>query len=190
MLFKPLKLLFFEPLVSRRVDDLWPQRDAQFEVFQLQFLTLYLSLAYFLFFGWLEAYPVVFGTIHGLNLGQIGLTFIPIVIGMILGTLTLALFARRYGRILLEKGSVEPEQRLLPVLLGGVFIPISIFWLGWTSFESISSEYFSILIFYFLLTLTVWSPIVSGIPFGYGFIMIFTGIYQTIIDSYKHNAAS
>ncbi|KAE9403832.1 MFS general substrate transporter [Gymnopus androsaceus JB14] len=154
VLFKPLKLLFFEPL--------------------LQFLTLYLSLAYFLFFGWLEAYPVIFGTIHGLNLGQIGLTFIPICIGMILGMLTLLLFNRRYGEILAKKGSVQPEERLLPVLLGGTFVPISIFWLGWTSFESIS----------------IWSPILSGLPFGYGFIMIFTGVSQMLIDSYKHNAAS
>lgn len=75
-----------------------------------------------------------------MDLGQIGLTFIPILIGMILGALAHALFARQYGAILVEKGSVAPEQRLLPVLLGGVFVPISIFWLGWTSFESISSE--------------------------------------------------
>ncbi|KIK69195.1 hypothetical protein GYMLUDRAFT_153053 [Collybiopsis luxurians FD-317 M1] len=154
VLFKPLKFLFFEPL--------------------LQFLTLYLSVAYFLFFGWLEVYPVVFGSIHGLDLGQTSLTFIPICIGMILGTITLALFARRYGRILIQQGSVQPEERLLPLLLGGAFVPISIFWLGWTSFKSIS----------------IWSPIIAGIPFGYGFIMIFASVYQMLIDSYKHNAAS
>lgn len=97
-------------------------------------------MAYFLFFGWLEAYPVIFGSFRDLDLGQIGLIFIPVMIGMMLGTLTLLLFARRYGRILAEKGSVAPEERLLPLILGGIFLPISIFWLGWTSFESVSSE--------------------------------------------------
>jgi hypothetical protein len=96
------------------------------------YLTSLLSLAYFVFFGYLEALPVIYGDIHGLELYQVGLCFIPILIGAGLATLGSMPLARAYARET-KRGSTmpPPERRLIPLIIGGFVLPISLFWQGW-----------------------------------------------------------
>ncbi len=81
-------------------------------------------MVYVCLYGFFEAYPIVFGA-HGLSLSQIGLTFIPVIVGffVLLGFVTL--FYKRYlglnrdVKLGLERrgirdGKIEPEERLLP----------------------------------------------------------------------------
>lgn len=78
-------------------------------------LTAYLSVVYFLLFGWLSAYPVIFSRIHGLNLGENGLCFIPICVGIISGGMIALLFGKRYQQQTEALGHYPPaEERLLP----------------------------------------------------------------------------
>lgn len=78
-------------------------------------LTAYLSVVYFLLFGWLSAYPVIFSRIHGLNLGENGLCFIPICVGIISGGMIALLFGKRYQHQTQALGHYPPaEERLLP----------------------------------------------------------------------------
>lgn len=57
-----------------------------------------------------------------------------------------------------EPGKIPPpEERLYAGMMGSVAIPISLFWFGWTSRASVH-----------------WIvPILSGVPFGWGLILIF-----------------
>ncbi len=60
-------------------------------------------------------------------------------------------------------------------MLGGSFaIPISIFWMAWTTSPSIS----------------LWSPLAASVLFGYGILCVFITCYQYIIDAYETYAAS
>jgi hypothetical protein len=98
----------------------------------------------YLFFG---AFPLVFSTNHGFNLWQTGLTFLGLAIGMVAGVLTNPLWRRNYLRLItnanknLKEGDVQPkpdpELRLPPAILGGVLVPIGLFWFGWTTYSSV-----------------------------------------------------
>ncbi|KAK4921695.1 hypothetical protein LTR28_012736, partial [Elasticomyces elasticus] len=70
---------------------------------------------------------------------------------------------------------LPPEFRLWYAMLGGaVAIPVSLFWMGWTSYPEIS----------------IWSPLAASVVFGYGILCIFITSYQYIIDAYETFAAS
>lgn len=68
----------------------------------------------------------------------------------------------------------RPENRLWFAMIGSPFIPVSLFWMGWTSYSSVS----------------VWSPIVASAVFGFGTITVFISSYMYVIDAYDIYAAS
>ncbi|RMZ46608.1 MFS transporter [Aspergillus flavus] len=68
----------------------------------------------------------------------------------------------------------RPENRLWFAMLGAPFIPIGLFWMGWTDYEKIS----------------IWSPILASTIFGFGTITVFISSYMYVIDSYDIYAAS
>ncbi|KAL2207774.1 MFS general substrate transporter [Sarocladium strictum] len=159
------------------------KRPFQLLIFEYMVLSLCLYSAIllgtlYLFFG---AFPLVFGTNHGFNLWQIGLSFMGICVGMVL---TLGLdpvwhrIRSKLTRELEEKtgieGASEPEFRLPPAILGSFFVPIGIFMFGWTSYSSIH-----------------WIvPIIGSGIFGAGTILIFTGVLTFLVDAYPTYAAS
>lgn len=50
-----------------------------------------------------------------------------------------------------------PEERLVPMILGGAVFPIGLFWFAWTSDPNIT-----------------WVPqVLAGIPIGMGVLLIF-----------------
>ena len=60
------------------------------------------------------------------------------------------------------------------MLGGSVAIPISLFWMAWTSYPDIS----------------LWSPLIASVVFGFGILCVFITSYQYIIDSYEVYSAS
>ncbi|GAB1197620.1 hypothetical protein APSETT444_006919 [Aspergillus pseudonomiae] len=68
----------------------------------------------------------------------------------------------------------RPENRLWFAMLGAPFIPIGLFWMGWTDYNHIS----------------IWSPIIASAVFGFGTITVFISSYMYVIDSYDIYAAS
>ncbi|CAG8422992.1 unnamed protein product [Penicillium salamii] len=62
-------------------------------------------------------------------------------------------------------GSVSPEERLIPMAIGGIFLPIGMFWFGWTSSPHIS-----------------WVPqVISGSFLGAGVLLIFLQVCSSQI---------
>ena len=124
------------------------------------FTCLYLSLAYAIFYLFFEAYPIIFQGVYKMNAGVSGLAFLPVLIGAII---SLVMFV--YYDIYLQRAKKEhkrwteiEEYRRLPLACcGGPLYVISLFWLGWTAREDIH-----------------WIvPMLAGVPFGLGFMLIF-----------------
>ncbi|OCL07646.1 MFS general substrate transporter [Glonium stellatum] len=146
----------------------------------IMLIALYLSVIYVVLFTFLCGYNYIFGMIHGTSQGITGLLFLGILVGLF-GTSALVPLIYKWAQRDLKKiqenggNKLPPEFRLWFSMLGGAFaIPISLFWMGWTSYRSIS----------------IWSPTLASVLFGFGILCVFISSYQYIIDSYETYSAS
>jgi len=139
-------------------------------------ITIYLSFVYGILYLFFEAYPISFQQERGWNQGIGALPFLGILIGVLLGSLTVAYvtktrFARKYKE---NGGKVIPEERLVPMIYGAIIFPIGLFWFAWTSNPHIT-----------------WVPqAISGIFIGWGILMIFLQGLNYLIDVYLWYANS
>ena len=139
----------------------------------LDLMCMYIVLIYAMLYAFFFAYPVIFGNLYGYNDGQIGLMFIPILIGAAFALIITPAIEKQFRRICSVR-SPTPEDRLLAALIGAPFIPIAFFLLGATSFKHI-----------------IWvGPASSGIAFGFGMVLCYYAVNNYIIDSYQKYAAS
>lgn len=123
-LLRPFQLLIFEPMCLN-----------------LCLLSAMLLGILYLFFG---AFALVFTENYGFNLWQVGMTFVPICVGMFMASATDPLWHRvRNGlvaKLELEtgvKGKAEPEFRLPPTVAGAVLAPLGVFIFAWTSYPHV-----------------------------------------------------
>jgi multidrug resistance protein len=141
---------------------------------------LYLSFVYGIIYLCFGAYPIIFEQVHGFNALIGGVMFLPLFMGGIAGVaFYIAFINPRYSKKVEiyaqeKKGRVPPEERLWVVCIAAPCLVISFFWLGWTSFRSIS----------------FWSPMLAGALLGFAVLLIFVGLFNYIVDAYLANAAS
>ncbi|PWY85911.1 MFS multidrug transporter [Aspergillus heteromorphus CBS 117.55] len=139
----------------------------------LDLMCMYIVLIYAMLYAFFFAYPVIFGQLYGYNDGQIGLMFIPILIGAAFSLIATPYIEKHFRRICLSRAPT-PEDRLIGALIGAPFVPISLFILGATSYKHI-----------------IWvGPASSGIAFGFGMVLCYYAVNNYIIDSYQKYAAS
>lgn len=139
-------------------------------------MNIYTSLIYGILYMWFEAYPIVFGKIHGFNLGQIGLSFLGILVGVFITIPAYCYWKYRYqSRHMDENLDMAPEHQLPPACLGALLLPASIFWFGWTgNFQSVH-----------------WIvPIIASGLFSAGGILIFNAVFTYQGRAYPKYAAS
>ncbi|KAF8235704.1 MFS polyamine transporter [Tricholoma matsutake] len=111
-LYMPFKMLAMEPI--------------------LVLTTLYLSLVYGLLYGLFEAFPIIFGEKRGFSVGSVGLTFIPIGVGSVIGSIITHYVGRKYNSLVEKwRGFPPAEERLYGGMIAGPLLVIGIFWLGW-----------------------------------------------------------
>jgi hypothetical protein len=138
---------------------------------------IYLSLIYGIFYMYFEAYPIVFEGIYHQSPGISGLMFLPIGAGALLAV---GVFLWYDGFLRRAQAQHKPwtekeESRRLPLaFIGGPLLAIGVFWLGWTSRPSVP---FCV-------------PMLAGVPFGAGFVLIFMALLNYITDAYEIFAAS
>lgn len=145
-LLRPLHMLVTEPIVA--------------------FMSLYTAFNFSVLFAFFAAFPYVFRSVYGFNTEQVGLVFLAIGAGCILALVTVVLcdrfFYQPQVRASLAEGKgavVLPEYRLYPALMGGLGMPISLFWFGWSARSDVH-----------------WaSPVIAAIPFGWANLTIFIG---------------
>lgn len=154
-LFRPFTMLVMEPI--------------------LILVTLYMGLIYGILYMFFQSYPIAFQEQRGWNLGVGALPFLSIAVGVVCGGFFISIYTKmRFAKRLEEEGHVVPEERLIPMIVGGALLPAGLFWFGWTSSPDI----------------TPWPQIVAGVPTGMGILMIFLQGLNYLIDVYTVNANS
>ena len=154
-LLKPITLNFTEPIVF--------------------LLNLYIALIYGLLYIWFESFPLVFEGLYGFNLGLEGVAFLGILVGTFIAVAVL--FAWNYYYLenqFDENGNIEPEKRLIPAMVGCFFVPICLFWFGWTSRSDVH-----------------WIvPIIGSSFFGIASFTLFQAVLPYLSDAYPDSVAS
>ncbi|KAI1870426.1 uncharacterized protein JN550_005354 [Neoarthrinium moseri] len=144
-------------------------------------MTLYLSVVYIVLFTFLIGWPWIFEYPYEIGQGLSNIIFISMFVGLQFTFFLVPVVYRmtvKQMKLAESRGEgtqFNPEVRLWYAMLGSApAIPISLYWMGWTSSPDIS----------------IWSPILAVALFGYGVMGIFICAYMYIIDSYEIYSAS
>jgi len=154
-LFRPIAMLFREPIVGC--------------------FSLYVAFNFSVLFSFFDAFPVVFAGVYGFNLGETGLSFTSIAVGVVVEFFMYFLIDRlTYRKMLFAKRAkgddtpLAPEHRLYAAMLGSCLIPLGLFWFGWTSKTSVH-----------------WiCPAIASAVFGCGNLLVFASCMLYLIDTY------
>ncbi|CAN6626991.1 probable drug/proton antiporter Yhk8p [Trichomonascus vanleenenianus] len=141
-------------------------------VLLLCFYTAFLLAIVYFFF---VAFPIVFKNVYKFQIHQVGLSFLGLTFGMLLAPATAPIWLKIHARAKANNNGIsEPEMRLPQMCIGGMVVPIGLFFFGWTIYPSVH-----------------WmAPIVAGGVFGLGCNWTFTGIMSYIVEAYQPVAAS
>ncbi|KAI0044858.1 putative caffeine resistance protein 5 [Auriscalpium vulgare] len=138
-------------------------------------MNLYISLIYALLYCWFESFPIVFQGIYGFREQLVGLSFLGILVGCILVIPPFFAYLYYYQEPRYnENGDIQPELHMRATIVGAFFIPICLFWFGWSSRESVP-----------------WIvPVIGSALFPIGGVLLFNSIFNYLTDSYPMYAAS
>ncbi|KAL7275251.1 Polyamine transporter 4 [Rhizina undulata] len=142
----------------------------------VQAVALYSSFAFAVLFGFFEAFPFAFQREYGFTLGETGLCFFGIAAGLILGCCIYLIQDNLVYRPAMKKhnGSPPPEIRLVPAMIGSFMMPLGLFWFAWTARPGIH-----------------WiSPVLAGVPFGAGLVLVFLTAVMYILEVYTPMVAA
>ncbi|KAL1626885.1 hypothetical protein SLS56_006613 [Neofusicoccum ribis] len=164
-LSRPWVLLFVEPIVL--------------------LLSVYMAIVYGTLYMLFGTFPIVFQVNRGWSPGIGGLSFLGVMVGIFAAALWAVVDNGRYARLCARHGGVAPaEVRLQSTMVGGVLLPVGLFWFAWTNYNSIH-----------------WIvPILAGSCFGAGMTLIMIRhvtiiitwhiILNYLVDAYTIFAAS
>ncbi|KAJ6460766.1 MFS general substrate transporter [Mycena vitilis] len=146
----------------------------------LLLMSLFIALIYGLLYAFFFSFPVVFGEDYDWSDGKVGLTFCSVLIGLSFALLVTPMLEKNYlKRAAAKGGRADPEDRLVGMILGGPFVPISLFIFGWTSPP------------YVMPGGADWvGPASAGIPFGFGMVIIYFSANAYLIDAFPGYVAS
>ncbi|KAI4733780.1 MFS general substrate transporter [Aureobasidium sp. EXF-12298] len=154
------------------------QRPAKFFTTEpiIMALGFYLIVIYIVIFDFLNGFEFVFTDTWGLSPGDTALAFLGICIGSVISVALMPLIYMVHRKVSKkgEDGENSPEALLLPAMVASPFFAISIFWLAWTSYRSVS----------------YWSAYVSTVLFGYSMTALFVSSYSYIINIYGTYSSS
>lgn len=116
---RPTKMLFLSPIVF--------------------LLSLYVALVYGYLYLLFTTISSVFEGQYGFTQGTVGLSYLGIGIGSVIGLGVLGATSDRLLKYLTNKngGASKPEYRLPPMIPGSLFVPVSLFIYGWTAYYKV-----------------------------------------------------
>ncbi|KAJ6133649.1 Major facilitator superfamily domain general substrate transporter [Penicillium samsonianum] len=154
-LSRPWILLFCEPIVL--------------------LFSIYMAIIYGTLYMLFAAYPIVFQEVRGWSEGIGGLAFLGILVGMVMAVVYTFPENFRYAKKCSQTTDrLAPELRLPPSMVGGIALPIGLFWFAWTNSPNIH-----------------WmASVAAGAPFGFGMVLVFLSVFNYLIDSYTIFSAS
>jgi DHA1 family multidrug resistance protein-like MFS transporter len=135
----------------------------------------YLVLLYILLFSFLSGFDYIFKKTYSLSSLHQGACFGSIAAGATAFTFTAPAFYMwsRQRTEYVHGAPITPEFRLWPAMATAPLLPVSLFWLGWTNYASIS----------------IWSGLAACFCFGVVLNAMYVSSYEYIIDSYGDHAA-
>ena len=151
---RPTKMLLFSPIVL--------------------VLSIYMAVVYGYLYLLFTTLTLVFEKQYGFSQGTVGLTFLGIGVGSLLGLFTFGLVSDKLVKKMAAKGEMKPEYRLPPLIPGSLVIPIGLFWYGWTA----ETHQHWIL------------PIIGTMWVGLGLLATFMPIQTYMVDAFTIYAAS
>ena len=102
------------------------------------FTNLYTSCIYGIYYSFFEVFPLVYIGIYGFNLGELGITFLTIIIGCVISLTIYVAYNWFYLEPDIKKNGLrEQEHRLVPALFAVTLLPAGMLWFGWTAEPSI-----------------------------------------------------
>ncbi|KIV78494.1 hypothetical protein, variant 1 [Exophiala sideris] len=151
---RPTKMLLFSPIVL--------------------LLSIYMAVVYgylYLLFTTLTA--VFEGTYH-FSQGSVGLSYLGIGIGSLLGLFIFGALSDRIVKRMSAKGDMKAEYRLPPLIPGSLLIPIGLVWYGWSADKHVH-----------------WiMPILGTCIVGLGLLATFMSVQTYLVDAFHRYAAS
>ena len=97
----------------------------------LALITAYMSFIYGVLYLLFEAYPVSFQEERGWSTGNGSLPFLPFIVGIALGAAGIAYSTKtNFTKAFVKHGQTVPEERLPPMIVGAIILPIGLFWYG------------------------------------------------------------
>ncbi|KAJ5096989.1 MFS transporter cpaT, partial [Penicillium angulare] len=155
-IIRPTKMLFLSPIVF--------------------LLSLYVALIYGYLYLLFTTFTDVFQSQYGFSQGSVGLSYLGIGVGSLIGLFVLGTTSDRLLKYLTVKngGASKPEYRLPPMIPGTLFVPISLFIYGWTAYYKVH-----------------WIVPIIGTGFmGVGMLIAFMTVSTYLVDAYTIYAAS
>ena len=136
-------------------------------------MTIYISIVYAIMYLAFYAVPYIFRHDRDWKPTVATLPFLSMLVGIVACCIFVAWYSNSYYQPRLRtRRKVLPEDRLPPIMLGSILMPVGLFWLAWTSHVS-------------------WVAQVISIAFiGAGIMLIFTNGVAFIIDIYMTGSAS
>ncbi|KAF5311123.1 hypothetical protein D9619_008078 [Psilocybe cf. subviscida] len=138
-------------------------------------LSLYMAFMYGIFYLMFTTFAEFFATTYGFTPGIGGLAYLGLGFGFLTATIFGAKFADQIYKHLAEKngGIANPEMRVPALFFGSFFVPIGLFWYGWSAEAKLH-----------------WMmPIVGSGIFGFGMMTTFLPIQLYLVDSFKYAAS-
>ncbi|CCM06195.1 uncharacterized protein FIBRA_08438 [Fibroporia radiculosa] len=139
-------------------------------------LSLYLALMYGIYYLMFTTFPQLFiGTYH-FTTGTSGLAYIGLGLGFMSATVVGASVADRLYKSLARRnnGIAKPEMRIPALFFGSLFVPIGLFWYGWSAQAGLH-----------------WiMPIIGTAIFGFGTMTAYLPIQLYLVDTFTHAASA
>ncbi|KAG8415889.1 hypothetical protein J3459_013950 [Metarhizium acridum] len=139
-------------------------------------VSLYTATVYSYLYLCFTTFPRVFGLQYGFGSGPSGLATLGLGLGSLLGVFFCGSVSDRLSASLAKKngGEIKPEYRLPTTLIGGICVPIGLFWYGWAAEKRL----------HWIL------PIIGTGFLGAGMMITYMAATLYLVDAYTAYAAS
>ncbi|KZT20801.1 MFS general substrate transporter [Neolentinus lepideus HHB14362 ss-1] len=139
-------------------------------------LSAYMALMYGIYYLMFSTFPDLFSEVYHFSLGSVGLAYIGLGVGFLLATFFGAWLSDRvYAWFSARNGGVgKPEYRVPALIFGSLWVPIGLFWYGWSAAAQIH-----------------WvMPIIGTGIFGFGLMATFLPISLYLVDTFTFAASA
>ncbi|KAJ7786884.1 major facilitator superfamily domain-containing protein [Mycena olivaceomarginata] len=139
-------------------------------------LSLYMAFIYGIYYLMFTTFDTLFSQTYGFSTGTGGLAYIPLGLGFISSTAFSAKAGDKVYHYLSKKngGKGEPEMRVPSLIAGSFFVPIGVFWYGWSAQAQLH-----------------WiMPMIGVAIFGFGMMASFLPIQLYLVDTFSYAASA